>query len=375
MSRIDSIRLLGSGRRRNPEELDMFNVITGDYSGAVLVTELHPKVFAPLREISDSQDLQAYISKSHLYMIIARPQIKVRATKKLLRGSTLQFRSEAAEEFREVRFSCGTTHVTLDLRSEVPEQHTSAMTVTDGGRRVRVQLTESTSVFLNVHVLAAMHSFDDPPVFNEASKWRIVYIGETSELIKRIRGGHHKLQPILDDYLSRDWEVNIVAVTVARTSSTPIGSSYDGPELDPFRLIELSTHDGARETRSIALVIENALISYFQPEYNEINKKWPGKHVREFIAAGMSELKVEFNAHGDIYRLFTADRPLPGRGFTLTSLTRGTFEQASIPGTTTTLEPHAEYARLLAASSQAAIAAAHASTPTLRCFGDQVFVV
>lgn len=348
--------------------------IDGQPAGELMI-DLHPELFAPLREIYASGALQTALGRAHLYFAVARPQITVKIIENPILGNLLQFESAPAPEFEAVSFSCAQMTAAEKLEGDMPAVHFAKLKVDDFGRRLVFEIGEHEALNLSANIMAALNS-PGLDTSRNVSRWKIVYIGKSygtgdGSLIKRLRR-HEVVQRVLDEYLSIGWEVNIVPVTVASTMTVFIMTEYEGPEMEYGQIQALVSLDGELESPQLVSLIENALIAYFKPEYNAMLLTWPSaQEVGMFDNVGVASVQTHFDASGDIYQLFTAHRPLPTRGFSIRSYLRG----AKIQEDATLTEPRNEMDAVRIRTTKQQLAKADRSLPRIKIFEDQIFAI
>lgn len=294
---------------------------------------LHPKAYALLTPLADSQEARRIMKSSHLYMIIARPRIS--ATINEVDGiETITFKATAGEGFAAVDFSYRSDLTGLPLHSGDGRPFVGPVELIQGGRRARIFSPDGQPIELDTCQLAAFVSMEHgSQVFRDTSMWEVLYIGQaygdngSRAALNRLEEGHRKYTRIATER-QFDQDVYVVPVEVAQAGQTAGHyPSTDGPEFtfDNFcRLNAALSTDGRRESSKLLSIVENALIAYFRPVYNDQLKTWPAVSIaNEFRNLGVGTFVVILDGAGDIANLKTARRPEAHRSSVFAAELRG----------------------------------------------------
>lgn len=334
---------------------------------------LHPKAYSLLNPLVDSEEARKIMKSSHLYMIIARPRISA-SINEVDGIETITFKSAAEFGFPAVDFSYRSDLAGLPLHSGDGRLFTGPVELAQAGRRARILSPDSHPIEVEVCQLASFVSMEHGlQVFRDTSMWQVLYIGQaygkngSRAALDRLEEGHKKYTRIVTDRQFHQ-DVYVVPVEVA-TSGQTAGHypSADGPgyTFDNFcRLSNALSTDGRRESIKLLSIIENALISYFQPEYNEKLKPWPAVTAiaDEFRDLGVGTFVVVVDGAGDIANLVTSRRPAVHRSSVFAAELRGERRIVGLH------DPEWDDTRPVATLARSAAENAESSGPTLRLF-------
>jgi hypothetical protein len=333
---------------------------------------LHPKAYSLLNPLVDSEEARKIMKSSHLYMIIARPRISASISE--VDGiERITFKSAADVGFPAVDFSYRSDLAGLPVHSGDGRPFTGPVELTDRGQRARIFSPDSLPIEVEVSQLASFVSMEHgPQSFRDTSMWQVLYIGQaygndgSRAALDRLEEGHKKYTRIITD---RQFYQDVYVVPVQVNSNGFTAGYYpsaDGPEFtfDNFwRLSAALSTDGRRESFKLLSIIENALIAYFEPEYNQTLKAWPAvTAIAEFKDLGVGTFVVVVDGADDIANLVTARRPEVHRSSVFAAELRGERRIVGLHDAEwDDTRPSAELARNAAENAER-------SGPTLRFF-------
>ena len=282
---------------------------------------LHPLTYSLLNPLVDSEEARRAMKSSHLYMIITRPRITA-SIADVDGTETITFRAAAAGLCPAVDFSHPTDLSDVPLHDGDRNRIVGTVKLVGPGRRAQILDPSGNSIVeIDVCQLAVFLAMQHGRrLFNEVSVWEVQYVGQAygtdgrRSALDRLEEGHKKYARIITD-AHFDQDVYVVPIQVAQIVHTDgLYPAADGPPFNIDNIIELlnalSTND-RRETPEVLSLIENALIAFFQPPYNEHLKSWPAvpRIAQKFRDLGVGTFVIAFDGADDIANVVTARRP------------------------------------------------------------------